>query len=182
MSELTQRIHRLMTPEAQSSNSREFNVMIGIVSDLREDFRTVADKVDGLRDTVGSLTGDLQTAKAELGHVRGDVVKNCKKIDKLEDGQRKTPSKWSGSFRTWNGTRGGDGGDPSQIVTVLKYVGIAMGSFMVGVGSLVAAWQQMVPDAHRDVTPPAQYAPKYNDLDHNPDTEQSKSDDWETAQ
>lgn len=142
MSELTQRIHRFMTPEQQEANSREFNALIDLLNNLRVDMRGVASKVDGLTMVMGEITGDLKTAHAEIGHLKSDVGKNSDKIDRLE--QRKTPSKWTGGFKPWNGQRGGGSGpDTNTMVTLAKYVGIVLAGFVAGVGSLATAWNQL---------------------------------------
>lgn len=177
MSDLTQRLQRLMSPEAQENNSREFNVTISILTDIREDMRTVAAKVDGLSATVSGLTGDFKAAVRDVEHLKDGHRANTKKIERLEDGQRKTPSRWTGSMRPWSGKRGDGGDDSSQMATVLKYVGIALGSFTVGIGSLVAAWQQMTPQSPEKTTyvpPPAHYE-KYDDAECEQDTEPPQS-------
>lgn len=138
---------------SSSYSSREFNVLVSIMNEVKNDVRAVITQVGDLRADVSSLAGDMKTTNKEVeylrdelrrlgrecGHLRS-VQDSCaarrnyetdtSKIMKLEDSQHRSVS-----------SAGSDSG--STLVTVAKYIGIILAGFVMGVGSLAAAWVQL---------------------------------------
>jgi len=135
---------------SSSYSSREFSVLVNIMNEIKQDARDIMTQVGDLRSDLSGLAGDMRTTNKEVEYLREDVRRittECERLRSIQDGCPARQNYTSDisrvekieDMRHCSPT----GSDSPTMATVAKYIGIILAGFVIGVGSLAAAWVQL---------------------------------------